>query len=140
MPEQESPEPRMASARVECVTPILRVRDLQVSLEHYVNVLGFGVDWEVPHMASVSRDGCGIMLCQGAQGQPGTWLWIGVSDADLVHTELRAKGATVRLAPTNYEWSYEMHVEDPDGHVLRFGSEPKSDRPLSDWVAWYEHR
>jgi hypothetical protein len=27
----------------------------------------------------------------------------------------------------NRPWAYEMQVEDPDGHVLRFGSEPLSE-------------
>ena len=30
----------------------------------------------------------------------------------------------------NYPWAYEMKVEDPDSHVLRFGSKPKEDRPF----------
>jgi len=29
--------------------------------------------------------------------------------------------------------AFEMQVEDPDGHVLRFGSEPKADRPFAMW-------
>src|SRR5262245_31368428 len=118
MSEREPAAKISEAARVESVTPILRVRSLPASLEHYTKVLGFRVDWEEPGvMGAVSRNGGGIMLCQGAQGQPGTWLWVGVTDADLLHEELRASGATVRLAPTNYPWAYEMHVEDLDGHV-----------------------
>jgi hypothetical protein len=30
------------------------------------------------------------------------------------------------MPPTNFPWALEMHVEDPDGNVLRLGSEPKS--------------
>ncbi len=30
----------------------------------------------------------------------------------------------------NYAWAHDMHVEDPDGNVLRLGPEPKSDRPF----------
>jgi hypothetical protein len=89
-------------------------------------------------MASVSRDRATFMLCEGDQGHPGTWVWIGVEDAAALFEEYAAKGATIRLAPINYPWAYEMHVEDPDCHVLRFGSEPKEDCPFSAWVAWYE--
>ena len=39
---------------------------------------------------------------------------------------LLAKGARIRDAPQNYPWAYEFSVEDPDGHVLRIGSEPKA--------------
>lgn len=115
---------------VECITPILRVRSLPVSLQYYVTVLGFAIDWgdhAGSEMASVSRDGHSIMLCQGGQGQPGTWIWIGVEDIEPLFEQYRSKGATVRQQPVNRPWAYEMQVEDPDGHVLRFGSEPRTD-------------
>lgn len=63
------------------VNPILRVRSLDVSTEYYATKLGFKVDWWVPGiMASVSRDRCGIMLCEGDQGHSGTWVWIGAGE------------------------------------------------------------
>lgn len=95
-----------------------------------MDVLGFKVDWggeSESTLASVSRDGRAIMLSQGEQGQPGTWLWIGVEDIEPLFTEFRAKGVKFREPPTNYPWAYEMKVEDPDGHVLRFGSDTKAD-------------
>lgn len=122
---------------IECVTPILRVRELSASLDYYVKSLGFSVDWHVPaNMASVSRGRCAVMLCQGGQGQPGTWIWVGVQDAQALFEEFSATGAILRLAPTNYPWAYEFHVQDLDGHVLRFGSEPHTDQPFSDWIDW----
>ena len=41
-----------------------------------------------------------------------------------------AKGATVPQQPTNYQWAYEMRIEYSNGHVLRFGLEPKADGPI----------
>jgi hypothetical protein len=39
------------------VTPIFRVQSLPASLDYYLNVLGFNLDWEGPGIfASVSRD------------------------------------------------------------------------------------
>ncbi|MBV8753549.1 MAG: hypothetical protein JO309_01575 [Pseudonocardiales bacterium] len=73
----------------------------------------------------MSRDGKSIMLCEGAQGQPGVWLWVGVEDADAFFAEFEAKGAHIRSPPQNFDWAYEFQVEDPDGHVLRVGGEPK---------------
>jgi predicted enzyme related to lactoylglutathione lyase len=128
-----------AKAGVENAVPILRVRNLAASIDFYTKVLGFRVDWggESGIMASVSRDRGSLMLCQGDQGNAGTWVWIGVEDADALHRELSAAGAKIPLPPTNYPWALEFHVQDPDGHVLRFGSEPREDRPFSEWVAWY---
>ena len=93
-----------------------------------MDVLGFKVNWggeAESTFASVSRDGRSIMLAQGEQGHPGTWLWIGVEDIEPLFAEYSANGVKIRERPTNYPWAYEMKIEDPDGHVLRFGSEPK---------------
>jgi catechol 2,3-dioxygenase-like lactoylglutathione lyase family enzyme len=124
---------KFASAiAVECIIPILRVKNLAASIRFYVDLLGFKVNWEADDaMASVSRDGCAIMLCQGAQGQPGTWIWIGVEDIEPLFDDYLAKGVTIRQRPTNHEWAYEMCIEDPDGHRLRIGSDPKKDQPFA---------
>src|SRR5690242_3343004 len=114
--------------------PILRVRDLAASVDHYVRVLGFAIDWHYPgSIASVSRDRCSVFLSEGDQGTPGTWAWIGVSDATAVHDELRARGAHIRQEPTNFAWALELQVEDPDGNVLRLGSAPQADVPFGPW-------
>ena len=124
-----------AATAFEGVTPILRVRDLPASIDYYVKVLGFKVDWEHPGViASVSRDRCGVFLCENDQGNPGTWIWIGVEDAEALFEEYRGKGARIRHPPTNYPWAYEMQVEDLDGNVLRLGSEPRADKPHGTWL------
>jgi hypothetical protein len=98
-----------------------------------VKVLGFKIDWEVTMVASVSRDKCSIMLCEGDQGNPGTWVWIGSEDIEPLYAEYTGKGARIRNPPTNYTWAYEMQIEDPDGHVLRIGSDPKEGQPIGPW-------
>ncbi len=124
----------------EGVTPILRVKSLSVSIDYYVTKLGFKLDWQAPYFASVSRGKCHIFLSQGDQGNPGSWVWIGVEDAGALFAEYRAKGVQVRHPPTNYSWAYEMQVPDPDGNILRFGSEPKSDQPEGEWLDMYGDR
>jgi uncharacterized glyoxalase superfamily protein PhnB len=75
------------------------------------------------------------MLCEGDQGRAGTWVYVGVSDADALHDELRARGAVVRHPPTNYPWgARELQVADPDGHVLRLGAEARAGEPLGEWL------
>jgi catechol 2,3-dioxygenase-like lactoylglutathione lyase family enzyme len=117
---------------VECIVPILNVASASASLRFYIEVLGFHLDWhegEPPTMASVSRDGHAIMLCEGSQGQAGTWVWIGVHDIEPLWEQFRMRGVRFRQHPTNHRWAYEMQVVDPDGHVLRFGSEPRPESP-----------
>ncbi len=115
----------VARALFEHAHPILRVADMAESLRYYIDVLGFAnAEWGGDDFTCVTRDGASIYLSQGDQGQPGTWVWLGVSDVAVLHEEYVASGATILEPPTNYGWAYEMKVQDSDGHVLRFGSEP----------------
>jgi predicted lactoylglutathione lyase len=120
--------------QIENITPILSVKDMTVSRNFYKIILGFEeADWGTDDFTSISRDKLGIYLCKGAQGNPGTWIWIGF-DGDIfqLYNELKAKGVTIRQPPLNYSWALEMHVEDPDGHVLRFGTDPDYNKPFLD--------
>ena len=114
---------------IENIQPILSVKDMNTSRAFYVDILGFKeADWGDDNFTSMSRDNCGIYLCRGEQGNPGTWIWVGF-DGDMfsLHEELKVKGVTIRQAPVNHSWALEMHIEDPDGHVLRFGTDPISE-------------
>ncbi|HLJ85952.1 MAG TPA: glyoxalase superfamily protein [Candidatus Angelobacter sp.] len=107
--------------------PILRVENMEASLRFYVHSLGFtNAGWGGPDFTNVSRDRAGIYLCLKGQGLGKAWIWIGVEDVERLHEEFSARGVAIRLPPTNYPWALEMHIEDPDGNVIRFGSEPKA--------------
>jgi catechol 2,3-dioxygenase-like lactoylglutathione lyase family enzyme len=111
--------------RFEGSQPILRVDDMNASVHFYVDLLGFrNASWGTEEFTSVNRDQAGIYLCRGGQGRGAAWVWIGVEDAEKLHEEFKARGIAIRLPPTNYSWALEFQVEDPDGNVLRFGSEP----------------
>ena len=106
--------------------PIFRVEDMQRAVRFYVDLLGFeNVEWGTDEFTSVNRDRVGIYLCRQGQGAGQAWMWIGVQDVEKLQDELVARGVKIRMPPTNYPWALEMHVEDPDGNVIRFGSEPK---------------
>lgn len=122
------------------VTPVLRVRDVEASTEYYVRVLGFKIDFQTPGFVSVSRGRCCLFLCEGDQGNPGSWVWIDAKDVEVVHEEFRNSGAKIRNPPTNYPWALEMQVEDPDGNVLRLGSDPRPNEPTGDWLDMHGNR
>ena len=112
--------------RFEHAHPILRVTDMARSLRYYLDVLGFrNADWGGDDFTCVTRDGASIYLSEGEQGHAGTWVWLGVEDVEALHEEYARSGATILHAPENYSWAREMKVGDPDGHVLRFGSDPE---------------
>ena len=125
--------------RFHGLTPILSVKSVPASIDHYVKVLGFNKNWDwgdPPTFGSVSRDDVCIFFCQGAQGQPGNWVSIFVKDVDALFEEYTQSGAKIRQPPTNFPWGMrEMNIEDPDGHRLRMGAgteEPADGVPLCD--------
>jgi uncharacterized glyoxalase superfamily protein PhnB len=116
------------SQRFSRVIPILNVRDVASSIEHYTRVLGFTLHWDWPRdqsaktFASLCHGQAELFLCQGEQGAAGTWLYYDVEDVDGLHQQYRAAGAELIQAPTDRPWGMrEMLVRDIDGHVLRIG-------------------
>jgi catechol 2,3-dioxygenase-like lactoylglutathione lyase family enzyme len=111
--------------RFESIDPILRVEDMSESVRYYVNVLGFEqAAWGDENFTHVGRDGKGLYLSRGGQGHTGSWVWIGVGDVRALYRAYKQRGAIIRQEPKNLPWALEMHVADPDGNVLRFGSDP----------------
>ena len=124
-----------AQATIGGVIPILRVNDLDASIAYYLEKLGFHLQWRGGSVASVARDRTALMLAEGDQGKPGTWLWLSTSDVDALYAELSERGAILRNPPTNYPWeSRECQISDPDGHVLRFGANLKANEPMGAWL------
>jgi predicted enzyme related to lactoylglutathione lyase len=108
--------------------PILRVEDMKRAVEFYVEKLGFkNAEWAMEEFTSVNRDKAGIYLCLGGQGLGKAWVWVGVQNVVRLREEIMARGVKLRMEPTNYPWAKEIHVEDPDGNVIRFGSEPDAE-------------
>jgi predicted lactoylglutathione lyase len=123
------------ATKLECINPILPVRDINVSLNYYVKVLGFEkADWvaDNSNFALVLRDGVGIYLSEDPGEHSRARVWVGAENIEPIYEEYVASGAIIREPPTNYSWAYEMVVEDPDGHALRMGSDPKDDVPFND--------
>lgn len=110
----------------ECLVPILNVKNFAASMDYFVNKLGFTKKWdwgEPPGFGCVARGKIEIFLCEGGQGQPGTWMSIFVEDVDALHEEYKKSGAIIRQAPTNMPWgTREMNIQDLDGHRFRMGS------------------
>jgi catechol 2,3-dioxygenase-like lactoylglutathione lyase family enzyme len=120
--------------RLENISPILYVTDISISLKFYVDILGFtNAEWGDDNFTCVNRDNKGLYLCKGGQGSAGTWIWIGFDGEILeLHKRLKSKGVTIKLPPTNFSWAFEMQIQDPDGHIIRFGTDPDDKQPFAD--------
>jgi catechol 2,3-dioxygenase-like lactoylglutathione lyase family enzyme len=107
--------------------PILNVHNLRASQRYYRDALGFKVEWEdgdPPDFGAVSRGKMTLFMCQGCQGNPGTWIMAFTPDVDRLYQDLRKRKAIIRMPPTNMPWRLrEMHVSDVDGNVIRFGGQ-----------------
>ncbi|MEO8370228.1 MAG: glyoxalase superfamily protein [Candidatus Solibacter sp.] len=115
------------SQRFECSAPILRVDDMQRAVKFYVDQLGFqAAQWGTAEFNYVSRDTAGIYLCRQDQGRGAAWVWLGVADVEALQAEYEARGVAIAEPPTEYPWALEMRIQDPDGNILRIGSEPRT--------------
>jgi uncharacterized glyoxalase superfamily protein PhnB len=110
--------------KLERITPIFAVHDVEASIAYYLERLGFTNCWrweEPPTFGGVSRDDIEIFFCKDCQGSAGTWVSVWVDDVDALYEAFQARGAEIHQPPTNFPWGVrEMNVGDPDGHRLRF--------------------
>jgi predicted enzyme related to lactoylglutathione lyase len=109
----------------ECLTPILSVRDFAEAMNYYTQKLLFNRLWDwgdPPSFGAVRLDKVEIFFCLKGQGQPGTWLCIFVDNVDDYFERITRLGAEVIRPPKDEAWGLrEMHVRDPNQHILRFG-------------------
>ena len=109
----------------ESVVPILYSSDVTKSIKYYIEQLAFDEKWEWDNpttFGGVSKDCVRIFFCLNYQGNPGTWIAINVDNVDKYFDIIKARGAKIVSPPQDKEWYMrEMLVEDPDGHIIRFG-------------------
>jgi hypothetical protein len=136
------------SGNLVLINPFFIVKDLQVSVAHYVERFGFQLDFQGPdddpYYARVSRDGIGIMLKAIAPEVPpqpnrtrhewARWdAFIYATDPDTLFHELERRGASFVTELSFIDdglWGFE--VLDGDGYVLAFAQVRK---PTDDGMA-----
>jgi len=55
-------------------------------------------------------------------------------EGDDAEKKYKLSGAIIRQEPTNFSWALEMQIEDNDGNVIRFGSDPTRNVPYGPWL------
>ena len=117
------------------VVPVLSVGSYEETVSHYVEWLGFNIDWEyreehLPFVISISRDGFSFMLSEldtssELETSTGSWTVIYVSDIEALSEELNARRSNsveVQLyPPLNIA---QVHVKDPWKNLLVFEQSP----------------
>ncbi len=115
--------------RIRPPIPVLRMFDVERTLDFYCGYLGFTRDWEhrfepgFPLYVQVSRSEATIHLSEHyGDGSPNTVLWIPVDDVDALHAELSAHrhGYSNPGVEDDGPGGRCMTVTDPSGNHLRF--------------------
>ena len=125
-----------ANRNLASIRPFFIVKDLQVAVSHYIERLGFQLDFQGPaddpYYAGVSRDGIGIMLkaiLPEVLPQPNhtrhEWArwdaYIYTLDPDALFDEFSQRGASfVKNLSFIDEGLWGFEITDADGYVLAF--------------------
>jgi catechol 2,3-dioxygenase-like lactoylglutathione lyase family enzyme len=127
----------MTRSRIERLAPVLPVRSVRAALAHYAK-LGFHADAYAetsdgdPIYGFLARDGIELHLARVPELDPRSntsACYLYVSDANALHAEWSLSGAAGRFTEpenTPYRLREFAHV-DPDGNLLRVGSELAQD-------------
>ena len=117
--------------KFEKSNPILYSRDVKQSLKFYTEVLGFDDSWEwgsPTDFGGVVKNDVEIFFCLNGQGHPGTWVAIILDNVDDYYNQIKDKDVKIVVKPVDREWNMrEMLIEDPDGHIIRFGNRIECD-------------
>ena len=114
---------------IDNIVPVLSVGSYEETVSHYVEWLGFKVDWEyreeqLPFVISITRDGFSFMLAE-SETSNGSWTTIYVSDLEEMSEELnsrRSNSVKIELYPPND--IAQIHVIDPWKNLLVFEQSP----------------
>ena len=127
------------------IRPVLCVENVSRAIEYYVNKLEFNLGWawdvnqqrflEIGEKGNIgfALVGCNetiqLMLSEQSQGQPGMWIHLDVDSAanlNKLYEKWMRNGAKITEPPSVRPWgTYEMRVEDLDGHTFRVSSPPE---------------
>jgi uncharacterized glyoxalase superfamily protein PhnB len=117
--------------KLEALTPMLRTKDLQGSVDFYKDILGFecGALSTKRGWASLSRDGVTIMLALPNAPEPfeqppftGS-LYLRCDDVDAMWEQVKDR-AKVCYSVEDFEYGMrEFAIHDNNGYLLQFGQE-----------------
>jgi len=109
--------------------PVLHASKSAAAEQFYCDRLGFEQKFAYrpfgksdPCYMGLTRDAAELHVSSfSGDGVSGGVVFLIVEDVDALHMELKAKGVTIDLEPTDQSWgNREMYVQDPDGNSIRF--------------------
>jgi len=117
-PDAVRPEPMLKEA-----LPELPHSNVKAGIAHYLEVLGFKVNYARDDFGVLFRDDVTVLIIPRSEAHKGIGsCYVYVHDADALHAELRAKGANVQGEPVSHPWGLrDFAVLDLEANEIRFG-------------------
>jgi uncharacterized glyoxalase superfamily protein PhnB len=103
--------------------PELPVVDVPAAIGYYQKVLGFEINYAQDDLGVMYRDDVTVLLIPRTSEHSGIGsCYAYIRNADALHEELTARGATVEGKPVSRPWGLrDFSVRDLDGNRLTFG-------------------
>lgn len=114
---------------------ILYVRDLEVSIAFYRDIVGLPFRFQESGYAEFATEGCkfalyerarlpGLIGREATEGGPSGEVAFLVDDVDSEAERLGRVGVTILSGPVDRPWGHRtLHFLDPDGQVVEFAQE-----------------
>ena len=130
------PETSARPVKTRHAAPVFQVADLEASLKHYTEVLGFSPDFRFGDYAGVKLGEvcfhlCGHTIHQRPVGGGTVYIFC-AEPVDTYHAELVTRGATLIAPPKDYAYGMrDFMVVDLDGNHLAFGCRSEDAPPTA---------
>ena len=130
------PETSARPVKTRHAAPVFQVADLEASIRHYTEVLGFSPDFRFGDYAGVKRGDVCLHLCGHTIHQRpvggGTVYIFCAEPVDTYHAELVTRGAKLIAPPKDYAYGMrDFMVVDLDGNHLAFGCRSEDAPPTA---------
>jgi catechol 2,3-dioxygenase-like lactoylglutathione lyase family enzyme len=117
-PDAARPEPMLKE-----VLPELPHSNVKAGIAHYLDVLGFKINYARDDFGVLYRDEVTVLLIPRSDAHKGiSSCYVYIQDADALYAELRANGANVQGEPVSHPWGLrDFAVLDLEGNRIKFG-------------------
>ncbi len=123
----------VATVKITGMVPVFGINSYEAALAHYVDWLGFNIDWEWreapgrPVIMSISRGEVSLMLNEGDDQSMGSWLTLNVTDLQALADEWNERKPGVAIVAISPPYDIpSIFLTDPFGNRMDF------QQPLSD--------
>lgn len=119
----QQPDAVRSEPMLKKALPELPHSNVKGGVAHYLDVLGFKIDYAKDDFGVLFRDDVTVLIVPRSEAHKGIGsCYVYIQDADALYAELRAKGANVQGEPVSHPWGLrDFAVLDLEGNKITFG-------------------